>query len=315
MPRNSVQFQKGLSEAKFADLYGTEEKCRAVVFAWRWPEGFVCPACGGMRFCVVSQEGRELHQCNACRVQTSLIAGTIFASTKLPLTVWFRAMYHMTQTKQGISSMELMRRLGVSYNTAWKLHHKLAQVMMERDADKQLEGRVEMDDAYLGGRRPGKRGRGSAGKMPFVAAVETSTDGKPTRIKLRAVKRFQKKRIAKLTRRICKPGTMVVSDGYGPFRGIADAGCTHVPVVSSGKRDVLNGTFKWVSTALGNIKSAITGTFHKVSQKHAPRLLAEFEYRFNRRYDLAAMIPRLAWVALRTPPMPYRLLKLAQDRT
>jgi len=211
--------------------------------------------------------------------------------------------------------MELSRRLGVTYNTAWKIHHKLRQVMMERDATQQLEGRVEMDDAYLGGRRPGKRGRGSAGKMPFVAAVETTKDGKPTRIKLRRVKRFQKKRVAKLTQRICKPGTTVVSDGYGPFRGIADAACTHVPVVSTGKRDVLNRTFKWVSTTLGNIKSAITGTYRKVSDKHVPRLLAEFEYRFNRRYDLAAMIPRLGWVAVRTTPMPYRLLKLTENYT
>lgn len=314
MARNSVQFQKGLSEAKFVEAYGTEEKCRAVVFAWRWPNGFVCPACGGQRHCVVKQEGRELHQCNACRTQTSLIAGTIFAATKLPLTVWFRAMYHMTQTKQGISSLELMRRLGVSYNTAWKLHHKLAQVMLERDAGRQLEGRVEMDDAYLGGRRSGgKRGRGSASKLPFVAAVETTKDGKPVRIKLRRVKRFEKTRIAKLTKRICKEGTKVVSDGFGGFRGIADAGCTHESIPSTGKRDVLNSTFKWVSTTLGNIKSAITGTFRKVSEKHSPRLLAEFEYRFNRRYDLAAMLPRLGWAAVRTTPMPYRLLKLTED--
>ena len=67
-------------------LYGTEDQCRACLFAWRWPEGFVCPACGGMRYCVVRQEGRELYQCNACRTQTSLIAGTIFASTKLPIS-------------------------------------------------------------------------------------------------------------------------------------------------------------------------------------------------------------------------------------
>ena len=312
MARNKVQFQKGLSEAEFERLYGTEEKCRTAVFGWRWPEGFSCPACGGCAYCITGP--RKLHQCNACRAQTSLTAGTIFNSTKLELKVWFRAMYHMTQTKQGISSLEMSRRLGVTYNTAWKIHHKLAQVMMERDRNKPLEGRVEMDDAYLGGRRSGgKRGRGSASKMPFVAAVETTKEGKPARIKLRRVKRFQKVRIMKLTRRICKPGTTVVSDGYGCFRGVADADCTHERVLSTGRRDVLNGTFKWVSTTLGNIKSAITGTFRKVSQKHAPRLLAEFEYRFNRRYDLPAMIPRLGWVAVRTLPMPYRLLKLAED--
>ena len=118
---------------------------------------------------------RGLFQCTACRRQTSPIAGTIFAATKLPLRIWFRAMYHLTQTKQGISSIELGRRLGVTQTTAWKIKHKLTQVMMERDATKQLTGRVEIDDAYLGGERSGgKRGRGAAGKTPFVAAVETT---------------------------------------------------------------------------------------------------------------------------------------------
>ena len=189
MARNSVQFQKGLSEAGFMQLYGTEERCRACLFAWRWPEGFVCPACDGMRYCVVAQEGRQLYQCNACRTQTSLIAGTIFAATKLPLTVWFRAMYLLTQSKQGISRLELSRRLGVRYNTAWMMHHKLAQVMLERDQGKPLDGRVEMvmpeacfqHDAYLGGERNGgKRGRGSPGKTPIVVAVETTPDRKPS---------------------------------------------------------------------------------------------------------------------------------------
>jgi hypothetical protein len=108
-----------------------------------------------MRSCVVKQQGRELHQCNACRTQTSLTSGTIFASTKLDLTVWFRAMYLITQSKQGISRLELGRRLGVSCNTAWMMHHKLAQVMMERDQKKPLDGRVERDDADLGGQHGG----------------------------------------------------------------------------------------------------------------------------------------------------------------
>jgi len=104
-----------------------------------------------------------------------LIAGTIFAATKVPLRTWFRAMYHLTQSKQGISSIELARRLGVMQTTAWTIKHKLAQVMMERAATKRLSGRVELDDAYLGGERIGsKRGRGAPGKTSFVAAVETT---------------------------------------------------------------------------------------------------------------------------------------------
>ena len=225
MSRNKVQFQKGLSEARFHELYGTEEKCRAALFFWRWPEGFVCPACGGMRHCVI--EDRGLYQCNACRTQTSLIAGTIFASTKLPLTIWFSAMYHLTQTKQGISSIELGRRLGVTQTTAWKIKHKLAQVMLERDADKPLDGRVEIDDAYLGGERSGgKRGRGSPGKIPIVIAVETTPEGKPKRLRLRRIKRFRKVDVKKLAEQILKKTATVVTDGLGCFRGIADAGRT-----------------------------------------------------------------------------------------
>src|ERR1700752_4312051 len=131
MARNMVQFQKGLSEAQFVVLYGTEDQCREAVIRWRWPSGFVCPVCAGKHHSFIKT--RALYQCAACRHQTSVIAGTIFAATKVPLCSWFRAMYHLTQSKGGISSIELGRRLGVTQTTAWKIKHKLMQVMMERD--------------------------------------------------------------------------------------------------------------------------------------------------------------------------------------
>src|SRR6201991_1396926 len=138
MARNKVQFQKGLSEAQFAVLYGTEDQCREAVMRWRWPSGFVCPVCAGQHHSVVKT--RALYQCTACRRQTSVIAGTIFAATKVPLCTWFRAMYHLTKSKGGISSIELGRRLGVTQTTAWKIKHKLMQAMMERDATKTPDG-------------------------------------------------------------------------------------------------------------------------------------------------------------------------------
>src|SRR5512132_2922475 len=160
MARNKVQHQKGLSEAEFDRRYGSEEQCRAAVVKWRWSDGFVCPECGGRRHSLVKT--RALYQCTTCRRQTSPLAGTIFAATKLSLRSWFRALYHLTQSKQGISSLELGRRLGVTQSTAWTVKHKLKQVMMERDAKKRLIGRLEMDDAHLGGQRSGgKRGRGA----------------------------------------------------------------------------------------------------------------------------------------------------------
>jgi ribosomal protein L37AE/L43A len=311
MARNKVQFQKGLSEAGFEAIYGTEEKCRAAVIAARWPNGFECPACGGQAYCEVRSRG--LFQCNACRRQTSPIAGTIYASTHLPLRLWFRAMYHLTQSKQGMSSIELGRRLGVTQTTAWKIKHKLAQVMMERDATKPLSGRVEIDDAYLGGERSGgKRGRGAPGKTPFVAAVETTPEGKPVRLKLRRVTSFCNHALSNFAKRSLDPKCEVVSDGLACFGAVAKAGCAHKVVkTGSGAAAARTPTFKWVNTALGNIKAAIVGTYRAIDQKHVPRYLAEFEYRFNRRYDLGAMMPRLAWAAVRTTPMPYRLLKLA----
>jgi len=313
MARNLVQFQKGLSEQEFDRLYGTEELCRAVVIGARWPDGFECPACGGRKHSVIKSRG--LFQCSACRRQTSPTAGTIFASTKLTLRQWFRAMYHMTQSKKGISSIELGRRLGVKQDTAWKVKHKLKQVMLERDAAKKLSGRIEIDDAYVGGeRRGGKRGRGAAGKTPFVAAVETTEDGKPVRLKLRRVAGFSGAAIEDFAERSLAPDCAVVSDGLACFASVTKAGCTHTVIkTGSGAAGVRTPAFKWVNTALGNIKSAITGTYRSISSKHVPRYLAEYQYRFNRRYDLAAMIPRLTWAGVRTVPMPYTMLKLAED--
>ena len=312
MPRNVVQFRKGLSEPAFDRHYGTEEQCRALVIALRWPDGFCCPACGGREHSMVAT--RDLSQCTACHRQTSPIAGTIFASTKLPLRTWFRAIYHLTQTKQGISSIELGRRLGVTQTTAWVVKHKLKQVMTERDATKPLTGRVEIDDAYLGGERSGgKRGRGVPGKTPFVAAVETTPERKPVRLKLGRVVSFCSASISGFAKRSLNPACTVVSDGLQCFASVTDAGCVHQVIkTGSGPAAARTPAFKWVSTALDNIKAAITGTYRAVNSKHVPRYLAKFECRFNRRYDLAAMIPRLCWAGVQTAPMPYQLLKLAE---
>src|SRR6185369_12169564 len=301
MPRNRIQFQKGLSEAQFHALYGNEERCWRQVVAWRWPKGFVCPACGGKAHCLVEAHGgrhgtpRKLFQCNACRKQTSQIAGTIFHSTKLPLTVWLRAMHLVTQTKQGISSIELGRRLGVTQTTAWKIKTKLAEVMRAVGDEEKLAGRIEMDDAYLGGERSGgKHGRGSPGKKPIIVAVQTDEKGRPRRIKLRRIARFKRRRVKSLTKRIIMPGSTIVTDGYQCFRGVADAGCTHVRITTGcGRQAALHPAFKWVNTMLGNIKASLVGTYRAIRKKHVVRYLAEFEWRFNNRFDLAAMIPAL----------------------
>src|SRR4028119_1552531 len=190
---------RGLSEAEFRERFGTEEACRRALFAMRWPEGLTCPACGGRGaggggrgapgaplrpplgpgvlparawggrgFCELTT--RKLFQCGRCKRQVRLTAGTVFQDSKLPLATWFAAIYHLTQGKGGISSVELGRRLGVKQGTAWLMKHKLMRAMAGREAAKpKLQGRVEIEDTYLGGERSGgKRGRGAAGQTPGV---------------------------------------------------------------------------------------------------------------------------------------------------
>ena len=170
MSRNPIQLQKGLSLTAFLERYGTEAKCEAAVRAWRWPDGFVCPQCGGRDHSIVG--ARELYNCHGCRKQTSLKANTIFQRTLLPLTTWFQGMYLLTQSKNSISGLELARQLGVRPDTAALMRHKLMTLMEAREAARKLDGRVEMDDVIYGGEKHehegGKRGRGGPNKVPFV---------------------------------------------------------------------------------------------------------------------------------------------------
>ena len=313
MARNWIQFQKGYSLTQFVEEYGTEEQCMDALFRWRWPNGFVCPRCEHTGYGHV--QSRALYQCHGCRYQVSLTAGTILASTKLALRTWFMAMYLMTQTKNGISALELSRQLGVSYNTAWSLKHKLMQVMKERDDTRPLGGSVQLDDAYWGGERRGsKRGRGAPGKTPFVAAVELNPKGRPVRMRLSRVGAFQSDEIAAWAKCHLEPGTVVFSDALGCFPAVQRAGCFHQPFTTGGgPASAKHPALSWVNTLLGNLKRSMHGSYHHVSSKHLPRYLAEFSYRFNRRFSLPEMFPRLAYVALRTPPMPNRVLKLAEN--
>ena len=179
MGRNPIQMQKGLSLSELHDTYGTEAQCKAAVRLWRWPDGFVCPGCGSREHTIVGR--RELYECRDCLKQTSLTAGTVFAHTMLPLTKWFQGMYLITQSKNSIAGLELARQLGVRPDTASLMRHKLMSVMAERESSRKLDGRIEMDDAVLGGEKSeldgGKRGRGGPNKVPFVVAVATNDDG------------------------------------------------------------------------------------------------------------------------------------------
>lgn len=314
MAKNMIQFQKGLSLPEFLSTYGTDKQCRDALFRMRWPNDFVCPDCGHTGYCEISS--RKVYQCYKCHTQTSLTSGTIFADTKLSLTTWFLGVYFITQSKDGISSLKLARSLGISANASLRMRHKVQHVMKERDDTKPLHGYIQVDDAYLGGKsRDGKRGRGASGKTPFIAAVATTEEGHPVAMKFNEVARFTKQEVSNWAQKHIETGSVITSDGLGCFPGVKDAGCVHISIKTGGGPDSVDiPDFKWVNTMIGNVKNSIRGSYHAISQKHIPRYLAEFCYRFNRRFQLGRMVERFLYVAVRTGPMPQRLLKLAEIR-
>jgi transposase-like protein len=317
MAMNRIQFQAGLSMRDFQSQYGSEEQCESALFASRWPQGWHCSRCNCSRsFPTRNRHGRQLWECLICGYQSSSIVGTVFEHTKLPLTVWFLAMYLMTQSKNSVSALELKRQLGVTYKTAWLLKHKLLQTMLLREEPRRLDVRVEIDDAYLGGERAGHMhgGRGAFNKSAFVAAVQTDLDGKPRFMRLTPIASFTNEALKDWAVKNLAPTAHVVSDGLLCFRQVMQVGASHERhVTGSGRQAAKRPEFRWVNTMLGNLKTALAGTYHSFDHaKYGARYLAEFAYRFNRRFDLAAMLPRLLRAAVVTKPHPLAVLRWSE---
>lgn len=133
-----------LTVQQFRTQFGDEAQCGEQLCRQRWPEGFACPRCGGPSRGYMA--ARQLHECVRCGYQCSVTAGTIFHKTRVPLTGWFWAIYRMSHDKKGISAMQLSKEIGVCYQTAWLLLHKLRKAMADRDRGYRLSGLIEADE-------------------------------------------------------------------------------------------------------------------------------------------------------------------------
>jgi hypothetical protein len=316
MPMNRVQFQKGLSFGEFVRRYGTEEACERELEEQRWPEWFVCPACNSGEYSNFRRGRLLYYQCCGCRHQTSLLAGTVMASSKLPLTRWFQAAYVLSQAKNNVSALELMRHLGVSYPTAWSMKHKLMQAMWIRERPRTLQGTVQVDEAFLGGQASGPGSRGRKGKVPLLVAVSAAPDGKARQVCFSQQPATGEDVVVFFLNTLAR-GCTVVSDGapsfnYAKWNRIAQ----HQPIVTGGGKQACEiPQLKAVNTVLGNLKTGIAGTYHAFKfAKYAERYLAEFQFRFNRRFDLASLMQRIVRAAAACKPVPIRSLRMAEDR-
>jgi transposase-like protein len=316
MAMNRVQYQHGLPMFDFVQAFGTHERCEVLIRAWRWPQGFICPRCSGSDsgHSEFRRASRLYFQCGGCRYQCSLVSGTVFESTKVSLPKWFLAMHLITQAKNNVAALELKRHLGVSYPTAWLMKHKLMEVMRLREDGRRLTGRVEIDDAYLGGALPGgSPGRGSENKVSFVAAVQTTETGQPV-VACFAKLPFTKKALSDFAAKSLMRPLTIVSDGLNCFSALQEAGVHDVTVTGGGAASVKLPQFKAVNTVLGNLKTSLAGTYHAFGfSKYAHRYLAQVQYLFNRRFDLGIILMRLARTASCTRPCPLRTIRAAES--
>ena len=300
---------RGLSEAAFRERFGTGAACREALFAMRWREGLACPACGRRGFCALTT--RKVFQCNRCKKQVSLTAGTVFQDTKLPLTVWFAADLP-PDPGQGRDQLDRARapaRGAAADGVAGEAQADAGDGRARGRRSRSSPAGSRSTTPTSGGRHGGKRGRGAAGETPIVAAVETTAERRPKRLRLTVVKGFRKREVEKLAKAAIEPGATVVSDGLSCWPAVEKAGCAHFAMATgAGKRAASWTPFRWVNTTLGNVKAALAGTYHHVSPKHAQSYLTSYAYRFDRRFRLDSIVERLAWAAVHTAPQPYRVV-------
>lgn len=277
-----------ISLLEWQKKYGTERACIKTLTKVRWPQGFQCPACGSTKFSFVST--RRLYQCSHCRHQVSITADTLFHATKIPLVKWFWAIYLTASDKGGVSALRLSKQIGVSWVTARNVLRRMRVAMAHRDSIYRLENLIEFDDAFVGGKRAGKRGRGAEGKKPVLVAVETRSKGAGF-VAMKAVDTISKKTVRNFLRFHLKSGQTVRTDAFPALNAVAE-NHSHEKKVTPPKKS--SEWLPMVHIMIGNMKTFINGTFHGVSSEHLQEYLDEFCYRFNRRF----------W----EPELPLRLL-------
>ena len=290
---------------KLMERFHSEEKCREVLEELRWPQGVRCPRCEGAKHSHDTVRGT--YDCYSCGYQFSVLAGTIFHDTHLPLRKWLIAVMLIVESKKGVSANQLKRTIGVSYKTAWYLCHRIRKAMHEAYPIP-LKGIVEVDETFVGGKTKGF-GHGYKGnKAVVVGAVQR--DGK---IVLKVVPDRSKRTLhGFINDAVADEAEAIYTDEWLPYRGIADHNTRHETVNHHIKEyargDVHTNTVENVWSLL---KRSIIGSYHKVSLKHLDAYLDELEWRFNNR-DNPWLFRDTLLKLLRSDSLPYQDL-IAQE--
>ncbi len=257
------------------EKFGSEEKCREYLEALRWPDGVECPRCEGRTISRIVR--RRQFECDGCRYQFSVTAGTLFHDSHLPLWKWFLAIYIISESKKGVSSKQLQRMLGVSYKTAWYLSHRIREAMGD-DEQPLLRGIVEIDETLVGGKRPGYGAGYRGNKSTVVGAIERGGE-----IRLRVIPNRSRENLHGFIRAtVSDEAEALHTDEFVSYKGIGDENTRHETVEHRSEEYVrgivhTNG----IESAWSLLKRSIIGSYHHVSVKHLPAYLDEMEFRLT----------------------------------
>jgi transposase-like protein len=270
---------KTLDLPTLIESFGTEEKCRDYLERLRWPDGVECPRCAERSISRI--EKRNQFDCNSCRYQFSVTAGTVFHDSHLPLWKWFLAIYLVGESKKGISAKQLQRTIGVSYKTAWYLGHRIRSAMDE-DSPVPLRGIVEIDETWVGGKITDTGRGGKANKTMVLGAVERGGEVRLTveeRRDRKALRRFVDENIDGKTRAIYTDAAPVWGD-------MSDEDTAH-RVVNHHREEWVRAQVhtNTVEGVWSLLKRSIVGSYHQLSAKHLPAYLDEIAFRFNNRQN------------------------------
>jgi hypothetical protein len=296
---------------EFAKQHPDEDSCIQHFRKIKEEKGIICAKCGNATH--YWNKTHKAHDCKACRYRTTLRSGTVMESSKLPFQYWLYTLYFMSMTKKGISAAEVQRQLGHKrYEPIWAMMHKIRAIMGLRDDKYNLDGVVELDDAFfkthnnnLSNEAP-KRGRGSQeqSKVLVMAKVDPKR-GRPRKHKKPSAFRYVKMVVIPNSSANtmndtlsvnATPNVIIKSDGWKGFNRIKEVSSKHIKKIVPPKE--ASKTLPWVHTMISNAKRNLLGINHQTKDEYLQYYLNEFCYKTNRRYFGANLFDRLIFAAV-----------------
>lgn len=284
------------------ERFRSEDKCRDYLEELRWPDGLECPRCGGTTISRIAK--RNQFDCDSCRYQFSVTAGSTFHDSHLPLWKWFLAVYLMVESKKGISAKQLQRTIGVSYKTAWYLSHRIRDAMGSIEQSP-LVGVVEVDETLIGGKATGMGSGYRENKSVVIGAVERGGE-----IRLRVIPNTRKHHVTEFIEGAVENPQAIFTDELRSYNDIpVSLPYTRHEAVSHGGDEWVRGDVHTnsVEGVWSLFKRSIIGSYHQLSIKHLPAYLDEIEWRFNNR-DNPFLFRDTLLVLLHSDPLPYKEL-------